>query len=87
MTWASHTHSPAAAMIAYSMANSKHKHGECMGREQSRIGIIIRLFKNGRISFPSFPQSAYCGGNPFSPSHKVSCLSVGERMASLSECS
>ena len=26
--------------------------GECMGREQSRIGIIIRLFKNGRVSFP-----------------------------------
>ena len=39
-------------MMTYSMANSKHKHGECMGREQSRIGIIIWLFKNGRILFP-----------------------------------
>ena len=30
-------------MMAYSMANSKHKHGVCRGREQSRIGILIRL--------------------------------------------
>ena len=52
LTWVLRIHYPATAMMAYSMANSKHKHGECRGREQSRIGILIRLIKNGRISFP-----------------------------------
>ena len=52
LTWGSRIYSPATARMAYSMANTKHKHGECMGREQSRIGILIRLFKNGRIFFP-----------------------------------
>ena len=52
LTWGSHTHSPATAMMAYSMAYSKHKHGECRRREQCRIGILIRLIKNSRISIP-----------------------------------
>ena len=49
VTWGWRIHSPATAMMAYSMANSKHKHGECRGREHSRIGILIRLIKNSCI--------------------------------------
>ena len=52
MTWASHTHSPSIISVLYSMGPGIHMPGECMRREQSRSGIIIRLFKNGRISFP-----------------------------------
>ena len=52
MTWASRTHSPSIISVLYSMGPSIHMPGECMRREQSRSGIIIRLFKNGRISFP-----------------------------------
>ena len=33
------------------MAYGKGMHGECERRKQSRIGIIIRLIKNSRISF------------------------------------
>ena len=42
LTLNSCTHSPATVMMPYSMADSKHKHGECRGREQGRIGILIR---------------------------------------------
>ena len=52
MTWASRIHSPSIFAVLYSMGPSIHMPGECRGREQSRIGIIIRLIKNGRISFP-----------------------------------
>ena len=52
MTWASRTQSPSIISVLYSMGPSIHMPGECMRREQSRSGIIIRLFKNGRISFP-----------------------------------
>ena len=45
LTWGSCTHSPATVMIPYSMANSKHKHGECREREQSHTGILIRPFR------------------------------------------
>ena len=60
LTWGLRKHSPATTMMVYSMAYSKHVPGECMGLEQSRIGIIIRLInKVLRIAifhFPSFPQ-------------------------------
>ena len=52
MTWALRIHSPSILAVLYSIGPSIHMPGECMGREQSRIGIIIRLIKNGRISFP-----------------------------------
>ena len=52
MTRESRTHSPSIISVLYSMGPSIHMPGECMGREQSRIGIIIRLIKNSRISFP-----------------------------------
>ena len=52
LTFGSRTHSPATAKMAYSMANSKHKLGDCREREHSRIGILIRRIKNGRIFFP-----------------------------------
>ena len=60
LTWGSHIHSPTTAMMAYSMANSKHKHGECRGREQSRIGILIRLIKNSCIVFPFISPTYTC---------------------------
>ena len=46
------THSPSIIAVLYSLGPSIHIPEECMGREQSRIGIIIWLIKNGRISFP-----------------------------------
>ena len=60
LTLGSHIHSPAIAVIAYSMAHSKHEHEECRVREQSRIGILIRLIKNDRISFPFISTTWSC---------------------------
>ena len=45
MTWNSRIHSPSIITLPYSMGFSIHMHGECMGREQSRIGIIIWLIQ------------------------------------------
>ena len=56
LTQGSRIHSPVTVMIAYSMANSKHKHVECRVRAQSRISILIQLIKTGRISFPFIPN-------------------------------
>ena len=53
LTWGLCIRSPATALMDYSMAYSKHKHGECRGMEQRRIGILIRLINNGRMFFPS----------------------------------
>ena len=52
MTQVSRTHSHSIISVPYSMDHSIHMPGECMGRELSRICTTIRLFKNGRISFP-----------------------------------
>ena len=43
MTWNSCIHSPSINTMLYSMGPSIHMPGECMGRTQSRIGILIRL--------------------------------------------
>ena len=56
LTWGSRSHSPVTTVMAHSMAYRKHMPGECMGREQSRIGIIIRLINSSVFHFPSFPQ-------------------------------
>ena len=49
-TWNLRTHSPSIIAVLYSLGPSIHMPGECMGREQSRIRIIIPLIRNGRIS-------------------------------------
>ena len=36
----------------YSLGYSIHMPGKCMQREQSRIGILIRLIKSSCILFP-----------------------------------
>ena len=51
MTWNLRIHSPATAMMALSMANSRRMHGECMGWEQSRIGILIQSIQWSHILF------------------------------------
>ena len=57
LTWNSHTHSPSIITVLYSLGPSIHMPGERMGREQGRIGILIRLIKNSRISFSlRFPK-------------------------------
>ena len=58
MTWALLTHSHSIILVLHLMGHSIHLPGECMGREQSRIGNIIRLFKNGCVSFPVSPSVA-----------------------------
>ena len=45
-SWTSSTHSPSIIAVLYSLGPSIHTTGECMGREQSRIGIIIRSLHN-----------------------------------------
>ena len=62
MTQASHIHSHSIITVLNLMGHSIHMPGECMGREQSCIGILIRLFKNGRISFPIISPTCKCGG-------------------------
>ena len=52
MTWALRIPSPSIIAVPYSLGLSIHMPGECMGREQSHIGIIIRPNKKGRISIP-----------------------------------
>ena len=65
MTWASRIHrSPGTAVLIYPMAYNKHTPGECTQRQQSRIGILIRLFKNGRISFPVISPTRYIDCHP-----------------------
>ena len=39
MTWNSCMHSPSIITMLYSMGLDIHMHGECMSKEQSRIGI------------------------------------------------
>ena len=56
MTQVSRIHSPGIITVLNLMGLSIHMPGECMRREQSCIGILLRLFNNGRIHFPSFPQ-------------------------------
>ena len=51
MTQASSIHSPSRIPERNSIANSKHKHGECRRREQNRIGILIQLIQWSCISF------------------------------------
>ena len=51
MTQASSIHSPTRIPMLNSIANSKHKHGECRGREQNRIGFLIQLIQWSCISF------------------------------------
>ena len=46
MTWASHTHSHSIISVLYSMGHSIHIPGECMGREQSRFGIICFISRH-----------------------------------------
>ena len=41
LTWILHTHSPGIIAMFYSTGLSIQKHGEWMGREQSRTGILI----------------------------------------------
>ena len=53
-TWALHIHSPSIFAVLYSIGPRIHMPGECMGREQSCIGIIIQLMVV--FHFPSFPQ-------------------------------
>ena len=45
-------HSPSIVAVLYSLGLSIHMSRECVGREQSRIGIIIRPMKRSRISIP-----------------------------------
>ena len=51
MTQASRIHSHSIITVLYSLGPSIHMLGECIGREQSRIGIIIRRIRKSRISF------------------------------------
>ena len=51
LTWNSHT---SIIVVLYSLGPSIHVPGDYMGMEQSRIGILIRLSKNGLFHFPSF---------------------------------
>ena len=60
MTQASRIHSPGIITVLNLMGLSIHMPGECMTREQRRIGIIIRLFKNGRISCPVISLTCLC---------------------------
>ena len=64
MTQASHIISPCIITVLNLMGLSIHMPGECMGREQSRIGILIRLFENGRISFPVISPTFLRGPGP-----------------------
>ena len=41
--WVLRTHSPSIISVFHSLGPSKHMPGECIGREQSHIGIIIWL--------------------------------------------
>ena len=53
LTLASRTHSPTPSIIAvlYLKGPSIHMPGECTGREESRISILIRLIRKSHISF------------------------------------
>ena len=62
MTWASHIHSPSIIAMLYSMGPSIHMPTECMGMEQSRIGILIRLIiKKPFIISLHFPNLVTAG--------------------------
>ena len=39
------THPPSTIAVLYSLGPYVHKPGECMGREEKRIGIIIRFIQ------------------------------------------
>ena len=52
MTQASCIHPPSKITVLNLMGPSIHVPVEFMGREQSCIGILIRLFQNRHISFP-----------------------------------
>ena len=43
ITWSLCIHFPSKTVMLYTMSLSIHMHGECEGRKQSHIGIIIRL--------------------------------------------
>ena len=64
MIQASDIHSASIITVLNLMGLNIHMPGECMGREQSRIGILIRLFKNGGISFPVISQTFLRGPGP-----------------------
>ena len=49
MTGASRIHSPSIIPMLYSMGFSIYMLGECMGKEQSSIGILIRLVIKSRV--------------------------------------
>ena len=61
MTLASHIHSSSIIAMLYSMGPSIHMPGECMGREQSHIGIIIRLIIKSCVSVPFIPPTWILG--------------------------
>ena len=59
MTWNSRIRSPSIVTLPYLMGLSIHMYGECMRREQSRIGIIIRLIQWSRTLFVLISQPVY----------------------------
>ena len=72
LTWNLCTHSPSISTVLYSLGPSIHMPGECMGREQSRIGILIRLITNVRISF-LFPSAVDTNTRGFPEYGKARC--------------
>ena len=60
MTQTSRIHSPSIIVMLYSMGLIINIPGECMGRKQSRIGILIRLIIKSRVSFLLISRTCLC---------------------------
>ena len=59
-TWNLCMHSPSIITMLYSMGLSIHMHGECIGREQSRMSILIQLIQWSHILFVFTSPTCIC---------------------------
>ena len=65
-TYSPNIHSPTIPATLHSMGLGKHRPGECTGRKQSRIGILIRLIQLSRIQIV-FISPGGATSNPVCP--------------------